>query len=321
MEKRELGRSGMEVSAFSLGTWVFGGSGWGGADDAASIETIETAYHEYHINFFDTAAAYGGGRAESLLGKTLRKVRDRVVIATKAVDFSRPIEQSLDKSLKDLDCDYTDLYYIHWPSPQMPIRQMMDEMNALKAKGKIKAIGVSNFNPVQVAEALSAGPVDVLQPPYSLFWRFAEKDLVPLCRRENIGVVTYSPLARGILSGKFAPGWQFKPGDDRPKNVLFRPEHFPAVLQGVEKVRELAREKETAIAAMALKWVVCQPGITSCTIGARNRGQLRENLKALKVNLTEGDFQRLDRISREVSDPIEEKGYKNMFNMDSYQGV
>lgn len=317
MEVKQLGKSNIKVSILGLGTWVFGGGGWGGADDKQSIATIKKAL-EIGINFFDTAPAYGGGKAETLLGESIRE-KDKVVIATKVSDFREGIEASLDKSLKRLRVDSVEILYIHWPVATVPVKKMMEEMLLLKEKEKIRAIGVSNFSLEQMKEATSITQVDVLQPPYSLYWRFAEEELIPFCKENNISVVGYSPLARGILSGKFTKDWKFKNGDDRPSNVLFQKEYFSRALKGVERIKELAKRKNSSVASIALKWCILQPGITSILIGARTILQLTENLKALGVNLTKDDLRYLEKISQEVFKPIRRIGYENMFNYNGYK--
>jgi myo-inositol catabolism protein IolS len=311
MEKNLLGKSGLKVSILGLGTWVFGGMQWGGAEDKESIAAIDKAL-EVGINLFDTAPGYGGGKAEKLLGETI-KDKSKVVIATKVSYFSEGIESSLDRSLKRLRMDYVDILFIHWPSASVPIKRMMEEMGYLKEKGKIKAIGVSNFNLSQLKEAVSCVQIDVLQPPYNLYWRFPETDLIPFCIQNKIAVVPYSPLGRGILSGKFTRNWQFKNGDDRKSNVLFLKEHFDRALDGVEKIKKLAEKKNASVASVALRWVSLQKGITSILLGARNTAQLMENLKLFEVSLTEGDLDYLDEISRQVTEPIKQIGYDNPF--------
>ena len=215
-----------------MGTWQAGKDMWAGIDDAQSTQAIKAAY-DAGITTFDTAEVYGSGHSERVVGNALYDVRDRVVIATKVFSNHLQYNQVIGAchgSLKNLNTDYIDLYQIHWPpgsfgAKKVPLEETMRAMTDLKAQGKIRAIGVSNFSRSQLEEAATFGRVDSLQPPYSLFWRKVETDALPYCRKNNITVLAYSSMAQGLLTGKFGPDHTFAKGDHRFRNKLFQPEN------------------------------------------------------------------------------------------------
>jgi len=219
-----------------MGTWQAGKTMWTGIDDDETTKAMRAAF-DAGITTFDTATVYGNGHSERIVGRALREVRDRVVIATKVFAHSLAhdkVVKACHASLKDLGTDYIDLYQIHWPagsfgSKKVPIGETMEALNKLKEQAKIRAIGVSNFSREQIEEASRYGQIDSHQPPYSLFWRHEEKDAIPCCVRNKISILAYSPMAQGILTGKFGPDHTFEDGDHRAKNRLFHPEHYPRV--------------------------------------------------------------------------------------------
>jgi len=212
MEFRMLGTSGIKISSIIMGTWQAGKEMWAGIDDVESTTAIKAAY-DAGITTFDTAAVYGDGHSEKIVGNALQDVRDNVVIATKVFSNHLKHQQVIDachRSLKNLNTDYIDLYQIHWPpgsfgAKPVPLEETMGALNDLKAQDKIRAIGVSNFSRSQIEDAAKYGDIDSLQPPYSLFWRKVETDALPYCFENNITVLAYSSMAQGLLTQRGSP--------------------------------------------------------------------------------------------------------------------
>jgi myo-inositol catabolism protein IolS len=312
MQYRELGKSGITVSAVIMGTWQAGKSMWAGIDDNETTAAIRTAY-DMGITTFDTAEEYGHGHSERILGNALKEVRQDVVIASKV--FPNHLEpaaliQACESSLKNLSTDYIDLYQIHWPSGSwgskaVPVEKSMEALVRLKDQGKIRAVGVSNFSARQIEEALAFGPVESVQPPYSLFWRQAEKDIVPFCRARTITILAYSPLAQGILTGKIRSGHVFAKGDHRRRNRLLAPENKENVQKALDLLLPMAESKNVTPARLALSWVIHQEGVCAVA-GARNASQVSDNARASDLVLSESDLQKLDRISAMVTSGLDD---------------
>jgi myo-inositol catabolism protein IolS len=312
MELRNLGTSDIKISPIIMGTWQAGKDMWVGIDDARSTKAIKAAY-DAGITTFDTAEVYGNGHSERIVGNALYDVRDRVVIATKVFSNHLKYNQVIDAchgSLKNLKTDYIDLYQIHWPpgsfgSKKVPLEETMRAMTDLKAQGKIRAIGVSNFSRSQLEEAATFGRIDSLQPPYSLFWRNVETDALPYCRENNITVLAYSSMAQGLLTGKFGPDHTFAKGDHRVKNKLFQPENYRRVQKALEKLDPIAAANHITLGQLALAWIISQPGV--CAIaGARNPEQAVQNATAANVRLSDTDLAAVDDIGRIVTDPLDD---------------
>lgn len=307
----ELGTSGIQISKIAMGTWQAGKEMWAGIEDKTSIAAIGAAV-DAGITTFDTAEAYGRGHSERVLGRALKEVRHQVVIATKVFPHnlaSDKLTAACERSLKNLQTDVIDLYQIHWPagahgSRKVPIEKTMAALTRLKTEGKIRSIGVSNFSAVQLAEASRYGRIDSLQPPYSLFWRHFESDAQSYCRRNDITILAYSPLAQGLLTAKFGPDHRFARGDHRFQNKLFEQDHFARVQQALAQLRPIAEEKQISMAQLALAWVQAQP--QTCAIaGARNARQVQENAAAMEIELTADELSRMDVISRQVTDYLD----------------
>jgi len=312
MELRNLGTSDIKISPIIMGTWQAGKDMWVGIDDAESTKAIKAAY-DAGITTFDTAEVYGNGHSERIVGNALYDVRDRVVIATKVFSNHLESNQVIDAchgSLKNLKTDYIDLYQIHWPpgsfgAKKVPLEETMRAMTDLKAQGKIRAIGVSNFSRSQLEEAATFGRIDSLQPPYSLFWRKVETDALPYCRENNLTVLAYSSMAQGLLTGKFGPDHTFAKGDHRFRNKLFQPENYRRVQKALEKLRPIAAANHITLGQLALAWIISQPGV--CAIaGARNSEQAVQNAAAANVRLSDTDLAAVDDIGRSVTDPLDD---------------
>jgi aryl-alcohol dehydrogenase-like predicted oxidoreductase len=317
---RPLGKSGISISAVMFGAWAIGGWLWGGTDEQQSINAIRAAL-DMGINSIDTAAVYAQGFSEELVGRAIKDVpRDQVILATKCgrrwddpkQEGSNPLEtQNLkgetltirsnskpysiayecEQSLKRLAVDYIDLYQIHQLDATTPVEESMAAMEQLRKAGKIRAIGVSNYNAEMIARAAAAGPLSSVQPPYSLLRRDIEKDILPLCHREDIAVLAYSPLERGLLTGKVSPERQFSPGDHRVRHKLFDVENRKKVLASLEKISAIAARHHATPAQVAINWTIQQPGVTAAIVGARSPQQARENAGALAFELTADELQ------------------------------
>ena len=312
MQSRRLGKSELKISPILMGTWQAGKEMWVGIDDAQTTSAIRAAF-EAGITTFDTAEAYGNGHSERILGAAVSNFRDSVILATKVFANHLKAEQVIEachRSLKNLKTDVIDLYQIHWPAGSfrtkaVPIAETMGALNQLKEQGKIRAIGVSNFSRRQLEEASQYGRIDSLQPPYSLFWRQVENDALPYCVTNDITILAYSPMAQGLLTGKFAKDHKFEEGDHRARNRLFKPENFQRIHQALDRLRPLAEEKKASLGQLALAWVIYHAG--ACAIaGARNPDQAVQNAAAADLSLSDDDLARLDEIGRLVTDYLDD---------------
>jgi aryl-alcohol dehydrogenase-like predicted oxidoreductase len=312
MKHRQLGKSNMQVSSIIMGLWQAGKEMWVGIDDQQTMAAIRAAY-EAGITTFDTAEAYGNGHSEQVLAAAISDIRDKVIYATKV--FANHLKydqvmQACDRSLKNLKTDYIDLYQIHWPSDSfgfeaVPISETMAALNALKDQGKIRSIGVSNFSRAQLQEAQQYGQIDSLQPPYSLFWRHVEKELMPYCAENKITILAYSPMAQGFLTGKFGPGHRFEKGDVRAKNKLFQPQMYDRVQQALSRLEPIAQQKGITLAQLALGWIISHSG-TCAIAGARSAEQAAGNAVAGTIALTEQELVDIDEIGRGVTDFLDD---------------
>lgn len=295
MEYRKLGSSDLEVSVIGFGAWGIGGAPfWQSEGDDPSMKAIRKAF-DLGINFFDTAPVYGFGRSENLLGKALKPVRDKVVLATKcglvwekeqlgAINkraTEKSINEEIDQSLKRLQTDRIDLYQVHWPDVDTPQQETMEALIKLREQGKIRYIGVSNYSVEQMKECLKVAPLTSLQPEYSLLQRSIEKATVPFCLENNIGIIAYSPLASGVLTGKYDKNTRFK--DWRSKGIIgqFTGEGFVSNIAKVDRLKEVAASMGKTCGELAINWALRQPGLTSALVGVKNPGQVGENIKAV----------------------------------------
>lgn len=306
-DKTTLGRTNLQILPLGLGTNAVGGHNlFPGLNDETGRNIVRSAL-EHGINFLDTAYIYGPGRSEELIGEVLKERggRDQIVVATKGahvitggkmtLDNSPSfLRQSVEDSLKRLQTDYIDLYYIHFPDESTPKDEAVGELKKLKDEGKIRAIGVSNFSIDQLKEANKDGHVDVLQSHYNLLHRDAEKDLLPYTQENGISFVPYFPLASGLLGGKYKQGDTFN--DGREKNPQFQGETFAKNLEKVDKVRQIADAKGVEVAHVVLAWYLTVPSIDVLIPGAKRPEQVVTNLQALKVQLTPDEIKLIDSI-------------------------
>lgn len=312
MQKRYLGQTNIEITPLLVGTWQAGKRMWAGIEDEESIKAIRAAF-EAGITTIDTAEIYGEGHSELIVAQALADVRERVIYATKVFANHLKYEEVIaacHRSLKNLQTDYIDLYQIHWPSGSwnteiVPISETMAALNYLKAEGKIRAIGVSNFSRSQLEEASQYGRIESIQPPYSLFWRSVEKEIMPYCIDNNISILAYSPLAQGLLTGKFRNGYQLASEDHRIKNKLFHGENFQRVQAALTQLEPIANRYSCSLAQLSLAWLIKQPQ-TNAIAGVRNAAQAVNNAQAMTINLTPEDLKLIDNIGKQVTDFLDD---------------
>jgi aryl-alcohol dehydrogenase-like predicted oxidoreductase len=287
MEYARIPGTTLDVSRVAIGTWAIGGWMWGGTDEAESIATIHAAV-ERGINLVDTAPAYGFGRSEEIVGKALAEgnLRARVRIATKVGleweggrvfrNASRArILQEFEESSRRLQTDHIDIYQLHWPDPLVPIEEAAEAMGTLYVQGKIGAIGVSNFSVQQMERFRRVAPLHVLQPPYNLFEREIEADILPYCRKNKIATFGYGALCRGLLSGRMRPDTKFEGDDLRRTDPKFQQPRFAQYLTAVDRLDQFARQRfSKRVIHLAVRWMLDQ-GITTALWGARHPGQLQ----------------------------------------------
>ncbi len=288
MDKRTFGNTDIQVTPVGLGTWAIGGWMWGGTDEAQSIDTIHRAIDK-GIGLIDTAPVYGFGRSEEIVGKALANGRrDQVALATKvALNWNEDhdkiwrdstasrIEREVEDSLKRLQTDRIDIYQVHWPDPKTPMEETARALENLYQAGKIRAIGVSNFTPAQMDELQKSVPLHSLQPPYNLFERDIEQEILPYCLENGIATITYGGLCRGLLTGKMREDTQFTGDDLRKNDPKFQGERYRQYLNAVAELDAFAQERyQKNVLALALRWLVDQPGVTTALWGARRPEQL-----------------------------------------------
>lgn len=302
-----------KVSRIGLGTWAIGGWMWGGTDEAQSIQTIIAAFGK-GINIIDTAPIYGFGRAEEIVGKVISEFGERknIVIATKVGlewkngrvvrnSSSRRILKELDDSLKRLRTDYIDIYQVHWPDCEAPIEETARAMKNLYDTGKIRAIGVSNFSPKQMDKFRTAAPLHISQSPYNLFERMIEDDILPYCRKNNIILLTYGSLCRGLLTGKMKPETTFIGDDLRKTDPKFKSPRFLQYLKAVEKLDNFAQNRyHKQVLHLAIRWLLDQIGVGVALWGARKPGQLEPVEEVMGWHLDDDARRQIDNILKET---------------------
>lgn len=317
MEQIAIGTSGLNTSRIGLGTWAIGGWMWGGTDEAQSIATIHSAV-ERGVTLIDTAPVYGFGRSEEIVGKALAEggLREKVQIATKVgigwrggqlYRDSRPqrVQQEIEDSLKRLRTDVIDLYQVHWPDLETPIEDTARILEDLRRQGKIRAIGVSNYTPAQMDTFRAVAKLDAVQPPYNLFEREIEADVLPYVRNAGLTVLSYGALCRGLLSGRMTAETTFEGDDLRKVDPKFQGARFQQYLAAVEELKRLAQERfGKSVLALALRWVLDQ-GPTIALWGARHPGHLDPISEIDGWHMDAASKREIDAIlQRCVKDPV-----------------
>ena len=316
MQTRTLGDSDLAITPLGFGAWAIGGGGWAfgwsAQDDCASVAAIHEAL-DLGFNWIDTAPVYGLGHSEEVVARALAGRPTKPLVFTKCGrvwDDRREIGKRLtaasiraecEASLRRLAIERIDLYQIHWPEPDEDMEEGWTELTRLKDEGKVRWIGVSNFSVSQLERARRIAPVTSLQPPYSLLRREVEPEILPFCRRHGIGVLAYSPMASGLLTG----AWSHErlaalPEDDwrKHKNPLFQEPGFTRHLARVERLRAIAARHATSVGAVALAWVLANPAVTAAIVGARRQGQLADVAAAAQLVLSAADLEIL------AADPV-----------------
>ena len=312
METRQLGVSELKITPIGLGTWAIGGGnwefGWGSQDDEESIATIHRAL-DMGVNWIDTAAVYGLGRSEEVVGRALKGLSQRPYIFTKCSmiwDEQRQVGQSLKKasvkreaedSLRRLQVETIDLYQIHWPNPDAEIEEGWEAMAELQREGKVRYLGVSNFTVAQMRRAQKIAPITSLQPPYSLLDREIEAEILPFCERNQIGVIAYSPMASGLLSGKMTRSRvaAFPKDDWRRNSAWFTEPQLSRNLYLVETLRDIGTRHGRTAGEVAIAWTLRRPEVTGAIVGARRPEQLDGVIGAGTFRLTDEEIAEIER--------------------------
>jgi aryl-alcohol dehydrogenase-like predicted oxidoreductase len=313
MKKRRLGASGLELTRIGLGSWAIGGPGWqyawGAQDDGDSIATIRRAL-DLGINWIDTAAVYGLGHSEQVVGEAIAGARERVILATKCGRAwgkdgaivprlkAASVRGELEASLRRLRTEYIDLYQLHWPDPEADIEEAWTEIAKAVEEGKIRYAGVSNFSAAQMARIQAIHPITSLQPPYSMLRRGIEQEILPFCAANGIGVVVYSPMQMGLLSGTFTKARVSSlPTDDlRSRNAFYSEPALGRNLALVEKLRPVAARAGRTVAELAIAWVLRRPEVTAAIVGGRRPEQVAETIGAADWDLSPGEIAEVDAL-------------------------
>ncbi|WP_162056365.1 aldo/keto reductase [Pontibacter pamirensis] len=313
MEYRKIGTSDLNVSVVTFGAWAAGGWMWGGTERKDAVQAIRASY-DLGVTSIDTAPIYGQGTSEEIVGEAIKDLpRDKVQILTKygmrwdlnkgelamksqnnngkEIDIYKyagrdSIIKECEDSLRRLKTDYIDLYQIHWPDLTTPIEETMETVAQLIKEGKVRYAGVCNYNVAQMQEAEKYVKLVSNQVPYSMVKRSIEENVVPYCIENNKSILAYSPLERGLLTGKMKPGHKFAEGDHRTNIYFFQDKNLKRTNQFLQKIKSLADDKDATLAQLVIRWTVEQPGITIALVGARNAEQATQNAKALHVKLT-----------------------------------
>ncbi len=306
MNYKKLGKSGVEVSELILGCWAMGGDYFGATEDESSLEALQVSY-ENGVNTFDTAEIYGSGRSERVVGEAARRIgREKVKIISKVFKPSMAHDKMVkacEDSLSRLGTDYLDVYFLHYPIPEeeVSIQERMETMTELKKAGKIRAIGLSNFSLEEMKAAMEYGQVDVIQPCYSLLWRYDE-ELLRFSRENDIAVIPYSTLAQGLLTGKYKKGATFT--DGRSRAALFQPENYDRALEVTDVLAGISAKYGKTPAQGAIAWLLQTPGVTAPIVGAKNGKQAAENIQASGWQFSPEDYEAIDRASREFTEGL-----------------
>lgn len=323
MEYRKLGKSDLEISVITFGAWAAGGWMWGKTERKDAIEAIQASYN-LGVTSIDTAPVYGQGESEEIVGEAIQGIpRDKVQILTKFgmrwdlakgtlamhsknnqgddIDIYKyagkeSIMKECENSLRRLKTDYIDLYQIHWPDVTTPMQETFEAVSLLIQQGKVRYAGVCNYGAEQMSEAGKTISLVSNQIPFSMVNRGVEKETLPYCIRNGKSVLAYSPLERGLLTGKMRPGQTFAPGDHRAGNKYFTDESIIRTNALLEKIKPLADEKRVSLSQLVLRWTIERPGITIALAGARNALQAEQNAKAVQVKLTSDEIKRIDEL-------------------------
>ncbi len=326
MDLRTLGKSEVKVTPIAFGAWAIGGWMWGGAEDKTALRAISASY-DMGITTIDTAPVYGFGKSEELIGKAMAGVpRDRYQILTKfgmnwqteqgeyffdtTDNQGKPIKmykfsgkekviQECEDSLRRLKTDYVDLLQIHWADMTTPISETMEAVAKLIKQGKVRAAGVSNYSAEQVEEALKTVNIASNQVPYSLINRSIEKDVIPQAIRRGVSIIPYSPLQRGLLTGKIKRDHKFGEGDTREGNLYYKPENIDRANALLQKIKPIADAHQATVSQLVINWTVNQPAMGTVLVGARDEQQVKDNVSALNFKLSEHELKTITLAANE----------------------
>lgn len=306
MQTRQLGNSDMHITTIGLGAWAMGGgdwfAGWGPQDDQESIDTIRRAV-DAGINWIDTAAIYGLGRSEAVVGEALKGMANKPYVFTKCGRFqtednrgygnlkAHSIREELENSLKRLQVDVIDLYQIHWPDPDSDLEEGWQTLADLQREGKVRYIGASNFSVQQMQRTHAIAPITSLQPPYSMIRRDVESEILPYCQQNNIGVIVYSPMASGLLTGAMTRERvaNLPTNDWRSRNPEFQEPRFSRNLALVDLLQQIADRHGQTPGAVAIAWTLTHPAVTAAIVGARRPDQIDGILGGAQITLSDED--------------------------------
>ncbi len=317
VEFTTIGTTDIKVSQICLGTWAIGGWMWGGADDKNAVRTIHAALDQ-GVNFLDTAPVYGFGHSEEVVGQAIEEYgkRSEIVLATKvALEWSdegkvvrnsskERIEKELDDSLRRLRTDYIDLYQVHWPDPLVPFEETATALEKLLNAGKVRSIGVSNYDPQQMTEFKKYCPLHAVQSPYNLFERAIDTDVLPYAQENDLSILAYGAICRGLLSGAMSQEREFTGDDLRKHDPKFKLPRFRQYLDAVDALNTLAKENyDKDVLALAIRWVIDRGCVALW--GARKPEQLAHLESAFGWSISTDDMQAIDDILKtSVTDPI-----------------
>jgi aryl-alcohol dehydrogenase-like predicted oxidoreductase len=311
MYKTTLGNSDLEITRIGVGAWAMGGGGWqfswGPQDDGDSISAIHAAL-DHGVNWIDTAAVYGLGHSEQVVAKALRGRSNRPYVFTKAERVwdnegtvsgslkAQSIRREIEASLRRLEVDVIDLYQVHWPEPDEDIEEGWGEMARLKEEGKVRYIGVSNFSVRQMRTARSIAPITSLQPPYSLLRRDIEREILPYAQRQNIGVIVYSPMYSGLLSGAMTRERvdSLAPDDWRKRDPNFQPPLLSRNLRLAKLLADIGARHGRTAGEVAIAWTLTNPAVTAAIVGMRNAKQVRGIVGAADLSLNSNELNEIE---------------------------
>lgn len=303
MKQIPLGKSDLKVTPITFGCWELGGGPWEFTSDENNIKTIQAAF-EMGITTFDTAEGYGNGHSEEIVGAALEGKRNQCIISTKvsrANLAANDVRTSAENSLRRLKTDYIDIYYIHWPSFEIPVGETLAAFNKLKEEGLIRSIGVSNFSLEQLKEASTFAQIDVIQPEYSLLHRGIEAEIAPFCLENQISIMSYSSIAKGILTGAFhLGGKKLDENDFRSTRRLFLPDHLEKEKELIMLLKQIADQHGKAISQVAISWLLHQEALTTAIVGSQSIKHMQENVEAANIELSQDELSALDAVSRKV---------------------
>lgn len=324
MEYRSFGRTGLDVSALGFGCWEIGG-GYGEVEEGEFVRAVGRAL-DLGVNCFDTAEGYGMGASERALGQALGRRRDEAIVVTKfgmnyrempdLRDSSRErVLASIDKSLKNLGTDWVDVYLVHWPDRKVPFEETMSALDDIVRDGKVRFVGLSNFQRDEIDACMRVRRVDVVQYGWNMFDRRMQRDIFPYCEEQGIGVMAYGSLAYGLLTGTFSEDMDFGTQDWRARqgkfgsiklfDALFGPEHFPNNVRAVNELRGIAARYDKSLPQLALRWGLTNPAVSTALVGCRKVAELEDNAGALGWSIDDADLAEIDAIfARHGVDPV-----------------